>query len=267
VAKGYVQKQGIDYEETFSPVARYDTIRTLLAVAAAENLELAQFDIKTAFLNGTLEENVYMEQLEGFEDDTERVCLLRKSLYGLKQAPRCWNERFKKFMKKAGFKNKCINVAIYVDDGLVVGSDKAEIEEFLEILQREFHATRGSLDNFLNMKIQKNKDGSIIISQEDYTRKILKRFGMDESNGVSTPIGREENDVKEKIKAKIPYREAVGCLYLTTATRPDIAFAVNKVARAMENPTTQDWNQVKRIFRYLKNTVDYGIIITRKRKP
>jgi len=105
VAKGYVQKQGIDYEETLSSVARYDTIRALLAVAAAENLELAQFDIKTAFLNGTLEENVYMEQPEGFEDSTERVCLLRKSLYGLKQAPRCWNERFKKFMKKAGFKN------------------------------------------------------------------------------------------------------------------------------------------------------------------
>jgi len=222
-------------------------------VAAAENLELAQFDIKTAFLNGTLEENVYMEQPEGFEDGTERVCLLKKSLYGLKQAPRCWNERFKKFMKKAGFKNsdadpclfyrirnrKCINVAIYVDDGLVVGSDKAEIEEFLEMLQREFHATRGSLDNFLSMKIQKNKDGSIIISQEDYTRKILKRFGMDESNGASTPIGREESDVKEKITAKIPYRETVGCLlYLATATRPDIAFAVNKVARAMENPTT-----------------------------
>jgi len=146
-----------------------------------------------------------------------------------------------------------------------VGSDKAEIEEFLEMLQREFHATRGSLDNFLSMKIQKNKDGSIIISQEDYTRKILERFGMEKSNGVSTPIEREESDAKEKITAKIPYREAVGCLlYLTTATRPDIAFAVNKVARAMENPTTQDWNQVKRIFRYLKNTVDYGIIYKRK---
>jgi len=182
-------------------------------------------------------------------------------------------------MKKAGFKNsdadpclfyrirnrKCINVAIYVDDGLVVGSDKTEIEEFLEMLQREFHATRESLDNFLSMKIQKNKDRSIIISQEDYSRKILKGFGMDKSNGVSTPIGREESDVKEKITAKIPYREAVDCLlYLATATRPDITFAVNKVARAMENPTTQYWNQVKRIFKYLKNTVDYGIIYKKK---
>ncbi len=104
VAKGFVQRQGIDYEETFSPVARYETIRILLAVAAAFGMKLAQFDVKTAFLNGVLED-VYMEQPEGFEDNTERVCYVKKSLYGLKQAPRCWNKRFEKFMKNAGFKN------------------------------------------------------------------------------------------------------------------------------------------------------------------
>lgn len=111
------------------------------------------------------------------------------------------------------------------------------------------------------MRIQQNEEGSITIDQEDYTRKVLERFGMTESNGVSTPIGREDNDEGEKVTAKVPYREAVGSLmYLTTATRPDVAFAVNKAARAMENPTNHDWNQVKRIFRYLKSTVNYGIV-------
>ena len=279
VAKGNVQKQGIDYEETFSPVSRYDTIRTLLAVAAAEKMKLDQFNIKTAFLNGVLEEEVYMEQPEGFEDGTGRVCLLKKSLYGLKQAPRCWNKCFVEFMTKTGFKNSnadpclfyrrnqkgCLYVAIYVDDGLVVGSDRPEIEGFMKMLQLEFHTTRGSLKNFLGMKIQQNEDWSISINQEDYTKKVLERFAMDESNGISTPAGCEESNVKEKITAKTPYREAVGCLlYLTTASRPDIAFAVNKAARAMEDPTTEDWNQVKRIFRYLKKTMNYGIVYKNK---
>lgn len=278
VAKGYSQRSGIDYKETFSPVARYDTIRTLLALAAAEKMQLAQFDIKTAFLNGILEEVVYLEQPEGFEDGTDRVCLLKRSLYGLKQAPRCWNKRFIGFMKKTGFQNSVADpclfyrkrnksrlyVAIYVDDGLIVGSDKKEITSFLKIIQEEFSMTTGSLDNYLGLKIEQRKDGSIAVSQENYTRRILERFRMAESNAISTPVGREESDRDEVLSSEIPYREAVGCLmYLTTASRPDIAFAVNKAARAMEKPTVQDWNQIKRIFRYLRGTVDYGIIYSK----
>ena len=144
VAKGYAQKQGIDYDETFSPVARYDTIRTLLAVAASKNVKLKQFHVKTAFLYGELEEEVYLEKPEGFDDGSGRVCRLKRSLYGLKQAPRCWNKRFISSMEKVGLKNStadpCLfyrthedsfpNIAIYVDEGLVVGNKDEEIEVF-----------------------------------------------------------------------------------------------------------------------------------------
>jgi len=141
VAKGYAQKQGIDYDETFNPVAHYDTVRTLLVVAASKNMKLKQFDVKTAFLYGELEEEVYVEQPEGFDDGSGRVCRLKRSLYGLKQAPQCWNKRFINFMEKAGLKNSTADpclfyrkyedsflyIAIYVDDGLVVGNKDEEI--------------------------------------------------------------------------------------------------------------------------------------------
>lgn len=103
VVRGFSQREGIDFNETFSPVARFDTIRTVLSIAANERLELAQFDVKTAFLNGVIEENIYMDQPEGFEDDTDRVCKLHRSLYGLKQSPRCWNEKFRDVMINLGF--------------------------------------------------------------------------------------------------------------------------------------------------------------------
>lgn len=274
VAKGYVQQKGIDYDETFSPVARYDTVRTLLAIAASEKLKVKQFDVKTAFLYGSLEEEVYLEQPEGFEDGTDRVCQLKRSLYGLKQAPRCWHKRFLGFMKKAGLKNSTADpclfyrnhdgtilyVAIYVDDGLVVGNNEEEVQRFLEKLKTEFKITIGSLNNFLGMKIECQDDGSITVSQENYTKKILERFRMNECNPVTTPATREEGETSEDIKEQVPYREAVGSLmYLATATRPDIAYAVSFAARAVEKPTRKDWNNVKRILRYLRGTNNFSI--------
>jgi len=136
VAKGYAQKQGTDYDETFSPVAHYHTIRTLLAVAAPRNMKLKQFYVKTAFQYGELDEEVYLEQPEIFDDGSGRVCRLKQSLYSLKQAPRCWNKRFISFMEKARLKNSSADpclfyrmhedsflyTAIYVDDGLVIGN-------------------------------------------------------------------------------------------------------------------------------------------------
>jgi hypothetical protein len=278
VAKGYAQKPGIDYDETFSPVARYDTIRTLLAVAASEGMKIKQFDVKTAFLYGELEEEMYLEQPEGFEDGSGRVCRLKRSLYGLKQAPRCWNKRFIGFMEKAGLQNSTADpclfyrthgdtflyIAIYVDDGLVVGNNDEEIQVFLRLLQEEFKVTIGSLENFLGMQIECQNDGSIFVSQEAYTNQILQKFNMAEAKGVSTPASREESDNQKDVSDKVPYREAVGSLmYLATATRPDIAFAVGKAARVMDRPAEKNWNDVKRIFRYLRLTSNYGIKYTR----
>ncbi|KMQ86050.1 retrovirus-related pol polyprotein from transposon tnt 1-94, partial [Lasius niger] len=209
VAKGYVQQKGIDYDETFSPVARYDTVRMLLAIAASKKLKVKQFDVKTAFLYGTLEEEVYLEQPEGFENDTDHV----------------------------------------------FGNNEKEVQKFLKELKTEFKITIGSLDNFLGMKIECQDNGSITVSQEDYTKRILERFRMDESNPVTTPATREEDETLDAVKGRVPYREAVGSLmYLATATRPDIAFAVSSAARAVEKPTKKNWNDVKRIFRYLRGT-------------
>lgn len=274
VAKEYAQKEGTDYEETYSPVARYDTVRALIAVAASKQMKLRQFDIKTAFLYGTLQEEVYLEQPEGFNDDSGRVCRLKRSLYGLKQAPRCWNRRFIQFMKKTGLKsstadpclfyrNKGKNslyVVIYVDDGLVMASNEEEVQEFLQQLEKEFKISLGSLKNFLGIQIKNHPDGSITISQEDYIKKLLEKYRMEECNAVLTPATHEDPDNKEEISGKIPYREAIGNLmYLTTTTRPDIAFAVSKAARSINKPTKQNWIEIKRILKYLQGTSKYGI--------
>lgn len=275
VAKGHVQKEGIDFQETFSPVARYETIRTILAVAGKKNMKIEQFDVRTAFLYGSLEESIYMEQPKGFDDGTNRVCLLKRSLYGLKQSPRCWNSRFTSFMKKCKLQTstadpclfyrringKALYVVIYVDDGLVVGDDESEVNQFIQSLQEEFQITHGSLDNFLGMEIRQGEN-SIRISQEAYIVSILKRFHMEDANPISTPaIRNEEVDKSEKLSSEVPYREAVGCLmHLTVVSRPDIAYAVSKVARSVNEPTRQNWLDVKRILRYLKGTKDLGIV-------
>jgi hypothetical protein len=225
VAKGYSQKQGIDYDETFSPVARFDTVRTVLSVAAAENLKLLQFDIKTAFLYGELQEEIYMKQPEGYDDGSGRICKLDRSLYGLKQAPRCWNKRFVNFIEKQGlncsssdpclfyrrYEGKKLLIAIYVDDGLVAGTDDHEITNFVEHLKAEFKITVGSLDCFLGMHIKRLSNGSIFISQTSYTMKILEKFNMANANAVATPCEKsEQSDMK--LDEKVPYREEVGSL-------------------------------------------------------
>lgn len=281
VAKGYVQKYGIDYDETFSPVARFDTVRTILSVAASEDLKLQQFDVQTAFLYGKIKEEIFMKQPEGFNDGSGRVCRLKSSLYGLKQAPRCWNVRFVNFLKKFGLQastaDPCLFirkengqkllVTIYVDDGLVAASDNQIIEQFLEELRREFKITVGSLDCFLGMEIQRNNDGSIFVHQTGYTKKILKRFNMSEANKVSVPAVAEEESPMAEAAVEVPYREAVGCLmYLMTTTRPDIAFAVGKAAQKLDKPTKADWTSVKRIFKYLRGTAELGLLYKAERE-
>lgn len=273
VVKGFNQEKGINFNETFSPVARMSSIRTILSVAAHKGMDLAQFDVSTAFLYGTLDEKeiVYMHQPKGFKDGSKKVCKLNKSLYGLKQAARCWYERFNNFMTKLKFvplhadpcifvKNEDGNqliVALYVDDGLVASTSKKFLEKFLNDLKSEFKANSKELDYYLGLEISKDEDG-IIVHQKSYIKKILNKFGMIDCREVSTPIldNQDYNNLKDET-TNYPYREAVGALmYLATSTRPDIAYAVSVVSRCLEKPTEQDVIKVKRIFRYLKGTQD-----------
>lgn len=275
VIKGYNQTKGLDYDQTFSPVARMSTIRSLLSVAVTENIHLAQFDVSTAFLYGELDETIFMKQPKGFDDGTNRVCSLKRSLYGLKQAPRCWNTRMRNFLTKLGFKTssadcclytrekhgKKVILALYVDDGLVAASDFKDLKIFLDELKAEFKITQKYADYFLGLEI-KRSDDSVKISQKSYAKKILEKFNFSECRAVSTPMENIATVVEvQKSTNDFPYRQAVGAImYLMLGTRPDLAFSVGVLSRALESPTSEDVQRLKRVLRYIAGTLDYGII-------
>uniref|UniRef100_A0A146M1T4 Retrovirus-related Pol polyprotein from transposon TNT 1-94 n=1 Tax=Lygus hesperus TaxID=30085 RepID=A0A146M1T4_LYGHE len=277
VVQGFSQRLGIDYEQTFSPVAKASTVRTLLSVAASKNMKLMQFDVSTAFLYGYLEEEIYIKQPEGFDDGSNKVCKLNRSLYGLKQAPRCWNQRFAAFLLKIGFKQSnadtClflkktesthIMIALYVDDGLVASIREEDLEIFIRDLKKEFKITTKPASYYLGFESHQ-QEGRITLNQKAYLKKLLERFGMENCRPSPTPMIQtgEEKDIEDPAKKeKFPYRQAVGGLmYLMVGTRPDIAYAVGVASRTLENPTWNNWVQVKRIFRYLKGTSQLGLL-------
>lgn len=279
VVRGFSQIYGIDYQETFSPVVKFASIRLILAVAAAESLCLRQFDIKTAFLYGDLDEEIYMKQPDGFSDSSGKVCRLNRSLYGLKQASRCWNLKFTNFLKKfklsSSEADSCVFVgsvsgrkiilAIYIDDGLIAASDEKDILLLLNELKEQFKFKSSTLDTFLGLEVSQKLDGSIHVNQAGYARRLLQKFKMIECNPVATPADQHHSmssseDSASKMGSAFPYREAVGSLmYLATGTRPDIAFAVNNASRHLENPMPCHWTAVKRIFKYIKGTIGLGI--------
>lgn len=282
VARGFEQKEGVDYTETFSPVARHASIRLLLSHAASEKMKLVSFDVKTAFLYGNLEQDIYMNQPEGFDDGSGKVCKLNKSLYGLKQAPRMWNERVTTFFEeKLGListdddpciyynKDKSIMLSLFVDDGLVVGQNEDEIYKLLEEIRKEFQITfsKKTQDKltYLGMEIKIDQDG-IFVNQPRYTEKILRKMKFEQCNPASTPIEQgmitKKTDFKndEPLPANNNYREAIGSLlYLATITRPDISFAVNYLSRFSNKPMKSHQAMVKRVFQYLRGTATAGI--------
>lgn len=290
VAKGYAQKEGIDYKETFAPVVRYDSIRLLLGNAAHEDMEIAQFDVKAAFLYGELDEEIYMTQPTGFEDKKrpDAVCKLEKSLYGLKQAPRCWNFKFLQFLKIFDFQqtngDKCVFVgevlnsrvflALYVDDGLIISKSQAAIDTIVNRLKQHFQVTLDDATEFIGIEIKRNRERkTITLKQSGYIRNVLKRFNMTEANTSSIPadpsvrLSKEQcPKLKEEIEecSRIPFREAVGSLlFVATVTRPDILYAVNQASQFLTNWGQEHWTALKKIMRYLKKTVEYGITFSK----
>lgn len=276
VARGFTQEYGVNYFETFSPVVRFTSIRIILAIASNRNMHLKQFDIKTAFLNGDLNEEVYMKQPIGFSDGSDKVCKLNKSLYGLKQASRCWNRKFKHFIQTFGFvecksdpcvfvsyrDKKLIILAIHVDDGLVVADDQQCISLVIKHLQDHFEVKSMDVGCFLGVQIEREENGSIFIHQSAYIKKVLSKFEMSDCSSVVMPSdpNQQIHKFEDSQKSSYPYRELVGSLmYLAIATRPDIAHAVGIVSRYLENPTLVHETAAKRILRYLKGTINHGI--------
>ena len=245
---------GLDYFETFSPVVRYESVRCILSLAASCDMEVKQFDVKTAFLNGILEEEVYMSQPEGYEDGSDRVCLLKRSIYGLKQSPRNWNARFSEFLIQEGLQatpeDTCVFVrrkgkntllvCLYVDDGLVCGNDVNQVSAFLKKLSNEFEITIAEPSHYVGMEISRDRQAKkIMISQRGYISRVLERFGLSDCKSLATPM---DPSVKLSVPdsrdvVTCPYREAIGCLnYVSLISRPDITFAVNKLARYCDKP-------------------------------
>ena len=278
VAKGFTQKEGEDFFDTYSPVARITTIRVLLALAASHGLHIHQMDVKTAFLYGELEEEIYMEQPDGFKipGEENKVCRLIKSLYGLKQAPKQWHEKFDTTLTSAGFSvneaDKCVYyrygggqgviLCLYVDDILIFGTSTAVIDEIKTFLSRCFDMKDlGPADVILNIKLIKSDD-EITLRQSHYTEKILSRFGFEECKISPTPydtsikLRKFEGEGKDQLR----YSQIIGSLmYLAGATRPDISYAVNKLSRFTSNPGDDHWKALERVLRHLRGTTSFGI--------
>ena len=268
----------------FSPVVKHSSIRILLSIVVMHDYELQQLDVKTAFLHGELEEDIYMHQPEGFiiPGKENLVCKLKKSLYGLKQSPRQWYKRFDTFMLSQGFKrsnydscvylkittHSAIYLLLYVDDMLIASKDKAEIENLKRQLSREFEMKDlGDAKKILGMEISRDRtSGKLYLSQSGYVRKVLRRFNMLDVKPVSTPLAAHfklssamcpQSDEDIEYMSRVPYSSAVGSLmYAMVCSRPDLSHALSVVSRFMANPGREHWKAVQWIFRYLHGTAN-----------
>ena len=282
VAKGYTQTYGIDYMETFAPVAKLNTVRILLSIAANLDWSLRQLDVKNAFLNGKLEEEVYMSPPPGFEDRFgSKVCRLEKALYGLKQSPRAWFDRFTQFVKRQDYKQsqsdhtlfikhsndgKMSILIVYVDDIILTGNDLKEMETLKMKLATEFEVKDlGEMRYFLGMEIARSKKG-ISVSQRKYILDLLQDTGMSACKPADTPI--DPNLKLGNIKEGVPvntqqYQRLVGRLIYLSHTRPDIAFAVSMISQFMHCPFEEHLEAANRILRYLKSCPGKGLLFRR----
>ena len=299
VAQGFSQRPGIDYEETYSPVVDATTFRYLISLAIREGLDLRLMDVVTAYLYGSLDNDIYMKLPEGFHlpeayksSSRERYSIkLNKSLYGLKQSGRMWYNRLSEYLIKEGYANdpicpcvflkrlgtEFVIISVYVDDINIIGTPN-ELTKAITCLKKEFEMKDlGRTKYCLGLQVEHLPNG-ILVHQEGYTTKVLKRFYMDKSHPLSTPMVVRSLDVKkdpfrpresdeELLGPEVPYLSAIGALmYLAGHTRPDISFAVNLLARYSSSPTRRHWNGVKHILRYLQGTQDMGLFFSNESK-
>ena len=285
VVRGFEQVEGSDYAETFAAVVKPMSYKALFAIAAAMDYEIEQMDVKTAFLYGNVNDEVYVEQPTGYEEDTDSVCLLDKALYGLKQSPRIWYETLTEFLKSLGFEalNADLSVftrhgmiiAIYVDDLLIAGPSRNDIIEVKRSLSARFQMSDlGPCIHYLGISIRRDRaNRCLYLSQRAYIEKFLKDLGMWDVKTAVTPLDSgklpeapQGYQAADALKSK--YQRAVGLLmYAMLGTRPDIAYAVSVVSRFSANPTTDHWLAVQRILRYLRGTLDLELAFSGELRP
>jgi transposase InsO family protein len=277
VVKGYEQQLGLDYAETFASVVKPMSYKALFAIAASLDLEIEQMDVKTAFLYGSLDEEIFVEQPEGFHDGTNRVCRLNKALYGLKQSPRVWYHTLSDFLKNSDyhpldadhsvFSNGVTFIAAYVDDLLIIGPDIKKIDDLKRKLSERFKMVNlGPVHHYLGMTVTRDRAHRVLrLGQRAYLEEAIRIANLWNSKPQLTPMKTERlepapNNWTAKPEFKKEYQTHVGTLmYAMLGTRPDIAFAVACVSRYASNPTDEHMTAVKRIFAYLRDTLNYEL--------
>ncbi|GJX47611.1 retrovirus-related pol polyprotein from transposon TNT 1-94 [Tanacetum coccineum] len=278
LARIYAQEEGIDFEESFAPVARLEAVRIFFAYAAHMSFPIYQMDVKMAFLNGPLKEEVYVAQPDGFinPDHPDKVYCLRKALYGLKQASRAWYDELSKFLISKGFTKGIIDptlfmikygedillVQIYVDD-IIFGSTNPKFSKHFEkLMHGRFEMSLiGEMKFFLGLQIHQSPRG-IFINQAKYTLEILKKHGMEKGQSIGTPMAMKpklDADLSGEPVDQTDYRSKIGSLMYLTSSRPDIVQVVCYCARYQARPTEKHLKEVKRIFRYLRGTINMGL--------
>jgi len=281
VAKGFTQEYGVDYNETFSPVVNKTTLRVLFALAGKLNLSIDHLDVNTAFLNGELDEIIYMEQPEGFVNSKtpDKVCRLKKALYGLKQSPRVWHSKVEKELNELGYKrskydpcmftkvkngpNSFSAVALHVDDFLIFSNSKSEKSMLKDYLMSKFSVKDlGEAKYCLGLNVEKSVDG-VKINQKTFILDLLKKFKMMNANPVSTPMEANLKLVCNKSgkdKPNVPYQSLIGSLmYLAVNSRPDIAYVTSYLSQFNTCYDLSHWTAAKRVLRYLKGTINLSL--------
>ncbi|KAJ0735747.1 putative RNA-directed DNA polymerase [Helianthus annuus] len=282
VAKGFTQMEGIDFHDTFAPVAKLVTVRTILAVAVKRDWLDHQLDVNNAFLHGDLHEEVYMKIPQGFEKEKgNKVCRLRKSLYGLKQASRNWYHKFTAALLEDGFRQSKVDhslfifkkggtyvaVLIYVDDVILVGNDANKINETKAFLDKRFSIKDlGNLKYFLGIEVARTEEG-MVLSQRKYTLDILEDAVMLGCRPSPMPMEQnlklETREKEDRVDAS-HYRRLVGRLLYLQATRPDIAHSVSVLSQFVADPRQSHLDAATRVLRYLKATAGQGILLLKK---